>query len=289
MRAVLNIVASSVGSPPEAPAEAPDQSPVVGIEVEPAEVVLQPKESQQLRVTTINAAGAKHCATVETEFISNMGTIVEASPRGLLQAGEITGEAAILVRYGGHVTVCRVVVPRAAMNIARPPENNFIDKLVWDKLQKLGIPPSEAADDSAFMRRAFLDTIGTLPTAAEAKAFLADPSPDKREKLVVALLARAEYADYWAMKWSDILRADKIKVTPQGTVGLTRWLRKQFEQNRHYDEMAREIVTAQGPVQSESPAAFYKAVDQPAVASRAVESAIAWRADRMRSVPSSSQ
>lgn len=253
-----------------APADAPDQSPVVGIEVEPAEVVLQAKESQQLRVTAINAAGAKHCATVETEFISNMGTIVEASPRGLLQAGEFSGEAAILVRYGGHVAVCRVVVPRPALNIPRPPENNFVDKLLWDKLLKLGIPPSEGIGDSAFMRRVYLDTIGTLPTAADAKAFLSDSSADKRARLVDALLNRPEYADYWAMKWSDILRADKIKVTHQGTVGLTRWLRKQFEQNRPYDQMAREIVTAQGPVQSESPAAFYKAVGEPAVASRAI-------------------
>lgn len=253
-----------------APAEVPEQSPIVAIEVEPAEVILQPKESQQLRVTAINAAGQKHCATVETEFISNMGMIVEANSRGLLQAGELPGEAAILVRYGGHVTVCRVVVPRPAMQIARPPEHNFIDKLVWDKLLKLGIPPSDIIDDSAFMRRAYLDTIGTLPTAAEARAFLADSSPDKRARLVDALLNRPEYADYWAMKWSDILRADKIKITPQGTVGLTRWLHKQFEQNRPYDHMARDIVTAQGPVQSESPAAFYKSVGEPAVASRAI-------------------
>jgi hypothetical protein len=112
-----------------APAEAPDQSPVVGIEVEPAEVILQPKESQQLRVTATNAAGQKHCATVETEFISNMGMIVEATPRGLLQAGELPGEAAILVRYGGHVTVCRVVVPRPAMQIAR--HRNITSSTNW--------------------------------------------------------------------------------------------------------------------------------------------------------------
>ena len=91
------------------------------------------------------------------------------------------------------------------------------------------------------------------------------------------------------MKWSDILRADKIKVTHQGTVGLTRWLHKQFEQNRPFDEMAREILTAQGPVQSESPAAFFKAVDQPAMASRAVSQLLPRRADRVRPVPPPSQ
>lgn len=253
-----------------APSVAPDQKPIVAIEVEPSEAVLHPKETQQLRVTAIDSAGGRQCATIESEFISNMSTIVEASSRGLLESGEQTGEAAILVRYLGHVAVCRVVVPRAVQNITRPAENNFVDKFVWDKLLKLGIPPSETIDDGPFMRRAYLDTIGTLPTAAEARKFLTSSAPDKRSKLVDELLARPEYADYWAMKWSDILRADKSKITPQGTVGLTRWLRNQFLQNRPYDQMAREILIAQGPVQSESPAAFFKAVDQPEVASRSI-------------------
>jgi hypothetical protein len=254
------------GAPPTVESE----QPATAIEVEPAELVMQPGEQRQLRVTAIDLAGGRRCVTVETDLISNAGQIVEADARGLLQAGTIPGEAAILVRYAGHVTVCRVVVPRSGQQIARPPENNFIDKHVWDKLLKLGIEPSAPASDAAFMRRAYLDTIGTLPTAAEARDFLADQSTDKRSKLVNKLLERPEYADYWAMKWSDILRADKIKVTHQGTIGMTRWLRKEFATNRPFDEMAREIVTAQGPVQSESPAAFFKAADQPEVASRFV-------------------
>lgn len=253
-----------------APFDVPDDKPIVSIEVEPAEMVMLPRETRQLRVTATDSAGGKRCATVETEFISNAGPIIEANSRGLLQAGDIPGEAAVLVRYLGHVAVCRVVVPRAGQNITRPPENNFIDKLVWDKLIRLGIEPGVAIDDAGFLRRAYLDTIGTLPTAAEARKFLTDTAPDKRAKLVDGLLARPEYADFWAMKWGDILRADKIKVTHQGTVGLTRWLHKQFQNNRPYDEMAREILTAQGPVQSESPAAFFKAVDQPELASRSI-------------------
>jgi len=253
-----------------APYSVPDERPAVSIEVEPAELVMQTRERRQLRVTAIDAEGNRRCVTVETEFISNAGQIVEANSRGLLESGANPGEAAILIRYLGHVTVCRVVVPRAAQSIVRPAEHNFIDKLVWDKLVKLGIQPSPLASDAVFLRRVYLDTIGTLPTAAEARRFLTDPSPDKRSKLIDEILNRPEYADYWAMKWSDILRADKVKVTHQGTIGLTRWLRKQFAANRPFDEMAREIVTAQGPVQSESPAAFFRAADQPEVASRLV-------------------
>jgi hypothetical protein len=243
---------------------------IVGIEVEPAQVTIAANGSQQLRVIAIDDAGGKRCATVESDYISNAAHIADINPRGLLQASDVPGEAAILVRYLGHVAVCRVVLPRPGSTFARPAENNFIDKHVWDKLTRLGIPPSEPIDDATFMRRAFLDVIGTLPTAAEARAFISDASADKRAKLVDALLQRPEYAVYWAMKWSDLLRADTLKITPKGTVGLTRWLRNQFAVNRPYNEMVHEILTIQGPIQSESPAAFFKSLDTPEVTSRAV-------------------
>jgi hypothetical protein len=253
-----------------APRSVPGELPVLGIDVEPATIVMRPHEQRQLRVTAKGASGVRSDATVETDFLSNAPHVVEANSRGLLQAADIPGEAAILVRYLGHVAVCRVIVPRDGQSFSRPPESNFIDKLVWDKLERLGIEPGVPIDDAGFLRRAFFDVIGTLPTAAEARRFLADSAPDKRSKLVDDLLDRPEYADFWAMKWADLLRADKIKVTPQGTVGLTRWLRKQFSENRPYDEMVREILTAQGPVQSESPVAFFKALDQPELASRSI-------------------
>jgi hypothetical protein len=253
-----------------APFSIPNERHVVAIEVEPAQVVIAANGSQQLRVTAIDDAGTRRCATVEADYISNATHIADVNARGLLQASDVPGEAAILVRYLGHVAVCRVVLPRPGSTFARPPESNFIDKHVWDKLTRLGIPPSDVIDDATFLRRAFLDVIGTLPTAAEARAFLADTSADKRAKLVDALLQRPEYAEYWAMKWSDLLKADKLKITPQGTVGLTRWLRRQFASNRPYDEMVREILTIQGPVQSESPAAFFKSLDTPEVTSRSV-------------------
>ncbi|RLT01345.1 MAG: DUF1549 domain-containing protein [Planctomycetota bacterium] len=248
----------------------PVERQVVGIEVEPAQVVIAANGTQQLRVTAIDDAGGKRCATVEADYISNATHIADINTRGLLQASDVPGEAAILVRYLGHVAVCRAVMPRPGSTFARPAENNFIDKHVWDKLTRLGISPSEPIDDATFIRRTFLDVIGSLPTAAEARAFIADASANKRAKLVDALLQRPEYAEYWAMKWSDLLKADKLKITPQGTVGLTRWLRKQFTANRPYNEMVHEILTIQGPTQSESPASFFKTLDTPEVTSRAV-------------------
>lgn len=252
------------------PRESPSYSPVTGIEVDPPQLVLRPRESWQLRVTAIHADGTRRCATAEADFISNASQVVETSTAGRLQATDIPGDAAILVRYLGHVTACRVIVPRPGPAFARPAVNNFIDELAWNKHVQLGIEPSSLTDDGAFLRRAYLDVIGTLPTAAETRAFLADPSPNKREQLIDALLQRPEYADYWAMNWANLLRADKVKVTHQGTVGMVRWLRRQFTANRPYDEMVREILTIQGPVGGESPASFFKALDQPEVASRSV-------------------
>lgn len=253
-----------------APASVPDERQIVSIEVEPAELVMTPGSTQQLRVWAVDDKGQRRCATVESDYISNAPHIAEANLRGLLQASEIPGEAAVLVRYLGHVAVCRVALPRPSGIFTRPPETNFIDQHVWNKLTRLGIPPSDQIDDATFLRRTNLDVIGTLPTADETRKFLSDTASDKRVKLIDTLLQRPEYAEYWAMKWSDLLKADKLKITPQGTVGLTRWLRKQFAANRPYDEMAREILTAQGPVQGEGPAAFFKTLDAPEVTSRAV-------------------
>ena len=172
-----------------------------------------------------------------------------------MQARDVPGEAAILARYLGHLAICRVTIPRPGIKVTRPPEANFIDRLAWDKLERLGIPPSELCDDATFLRRTTLDVCGTLPTAAEARAFLADNSPDKRAKLVDALLARSEYADYSTLRFSDLLRVDRQKIQPEGAVAITRWLRRQFVENRPYDAIVRELLLVKGPTTAEGSAA----------------------------------
>ena len=248
--------------------QAAESSRIVSIEVEPKRQILFGGESQQLRVTAIDAAGRQHCVTMETEYESNAGTIAEVGERGLVQASHIPGEAAILVRHLGHVAVCRITLPRPDVKFTRPPETNFIDKLVWDKLQRLGIEPSGPASDADFMRRTFLDTTGTLPNADEVRAFLKETAADKRSKLIDNLLERSEYADYWTMHWLDLLRADQLKVTPQGTVAMQRWLRRQFAENVPYDRFARQLLTQQGSTLAEGPGAFYKAITKPYELSR---------------------
>lgn len=248
----------------------PEESAVVRIEVEPSERVLVPNDTQQVRVTAVDAAGRKYCVTNEAEFVSNTPNIAAVDTRGLIQATSIPGEAAILARYAGHVAICRITIPRSGIKFQRPSDNNFIDGLVWNKLERLGIEPSGLADDATFLRRVFLDTIGRLPTVAEAREFLASTAADKRAKLIDQLLQKPEYADYWTMRWSDLLRIDQATVTPEGAVAASRWLRKQFVENRPYDAWVRDILTVQGGALAEGPAPIYKALNEPEVLSRGI-------------------
>ncbi|HUG70105.1 MAG TPA: DUF1549 and DUF1553 domain-containing protein [Pirellulaceae bacterium] len=243
---------------------------IVAIEVEPLQQSLLAGDAQQLRVTSVDREGNRRCVTAEADYESNAASIAEVNQRGLVEASDIPGEAAILVRYLGHVAVSRITLPRPDVEFQRPSEHNFIDRLVWDKLQRLGIEPGELADDATFLRRVYLDTIGTLPTPLEVREFLADSTSAKRTRLIDQLLERDEYVDYWTTRWLDILRADQLQISPQGTVAMQRWLRRQFRENRSFDEFARELLTVQGSTTAEGPAAFYKILNKPDEASRAI-------------------
>ena len=245
-----------------------DAPAIVGIEVEPRERILAPHETQQLRVTAIDARGNRSCVTMEAQFDSNAPSIARPDARGLIEASDIPGQAAILVRYLDQVTSCRIVLPQTELVFESPAAATYIDTHAWRNLQRLGIPAAERADDATFLRRVYLDTIGTLPTAAEARAFLADPSTDKRARVIDRLLDRPEYADYWTMLWSDLLRVDRDAITPAGAVAFTRWLKKEFADNRPYDAFVRTILTARGSISDPGPAALYKALQTPEEMSR---------------------
>ncbi|MFO1003199.1 MAG: DUF1549 and DUF1553 domain-containing protein [Planctomycetaceae bacterium] len=244
--------------------------PIVAIRTEPADIVLSRQGTQQLRVVALCQSGAVRGITSEADFQSNNDVVAAVSREGLIQATNVPGEAAVLVRYMGHVAVSRVTLPGPEINFTRPASNSFVDDLVWDKLQKLQIQPSELANDAMFLRRAFLDTIGTLPTPAEVRSFIADTDPDKRRKLVDRLLERPEYSEYWAQRWADLLQADKDIITPQGTVAMTRWIHQQIQANTPWDRLVHNVLTAQGSTVGNSPAGFFQVQADPEKAARAV-------------------
>ena len=138
-----------------------------------------------------------------------------------------------------------------------------IDARVFDRLKRLDIQPANLSSDAVFLRRAFLDVIGTLPTAQEASQFLADPDPDKRAALIDRLLERDEFADYWAMKWSDLLRVKAefpINLWPNAAQAYHHWIRAAIRENKPYDRFVRELLTASGSNFREAPVNFYRAM-----------------------------
>jgi hypothetical protein len=232
---------------PRTPASAPT---LENITVEPGERILKAKSKQQLVVTAHYSDGSQRDVTDLTMFQSNESAIAAVDEEGLITAGPLPGEAAIMARFMEKFAVCNVLIPlpRPAPPdlYAKLPRNNFIDDLVWKKLEQLGIAPSEPCDDATFQRRAYLDVIGTLPTPEETRAYLADTSPDKEARLIDRLLQRPEYADFWANKWADLLRPNPYRVGIKAVFNLDGWLRDAFRKNLPYDQFVREIITAQG-------------------------------------------
>ena len=250
--------------------DAASENPVSEIRIEPAVVTLGVRGSQQLRVIAVTSGGSSRCVTAEADYQSNNDVVAAVNRDGLIEAATVAGEAAILVRYMGQVGVCRVTRPGPPGTFARPAENSFVDQLVWDKLERLRVAPAGPADDATFLRRVFLDTIGTLPTPAEARDFLADDSPGKRGLLIDRLLERPEYSVYWTQRWADLLQVDKDIVTPQGAFAMTRWVHRQLADNLPFDQFVRSILTAEGSTVSESPAGFFQVQSDPEKSARAV-------------------
>jgi hypothetical protein len=242
-----------------------DKDPsVTRIECFPQTCVVGRKAEQQVLVTAHYSDGTSRDVTHEAQYKSNEAGIATVDGNGLVRIDESTGETAIMARYMGHVNVCRVTIPLADVAPAAtlPPVRNYIDRLVQAKWRKLRLTPSPLADDATFLRRASLDTIGTLPTPAEVRAFLADTTPDKREKLVDRLLARNEYADFWALKWGDLLRNQRKgqREHQRGTYAFHAWIRNAFATNMPYDRFVRSIVAAQGTVDQHPPVIWYRTV-----------------------------
>jgi hypothetical protein len=240
-----------------------DSSTVVDLRVEPAERTLAMRRTQRLRVTALYSDGAEIDVTHLARFQSNNDVVCAVDAQGLCTAGEMPGDAVVMAGYLSFVKVFRALVPLEGTESTSPPAHNFVDELVDRKLRKLNLSASDVADDAEYLRRVYLDTIGTLPTATEARRFLEDQRPDKRARLVDDLFERPEFADYWALQWSDILRVDRRVLGHAGAYQYYRWIRESLAANKPFDQFARELIAAEGPL-SESPAGyFYKSVAEP--------------------------
>ncbi|MFN7921319.1 MAG: DUF1553 domain-containing protein [Bryobacteraceae bacterium] len=219
------------------------------LEVAPGYRVLARKgETMQLKVTAVYSDGTKDDVTALSIFSSNDDSVLKVSPTGLVNAEGATGDAALMVRYAGKfagpVYGATMLTSKKAVGAA---PLHPIDKLVYAKIRQLNIAPSTICTDEEFIRRAYIDIVGTLPGSADVRQFLASNAPDKRAILVDQLLEKPEYADVQTMLWADRLRSDQRFHRTGGVRSYYKWMREEFLLNRPLDKFARSLLTATGP------------------------------------------
>jgi hypothetical protein len=253
---------------------------VTKLHVFPKERVGQTGLIQQIRVEAEYSDGKRRDVTPLARFDSMDDGVLSVMRDGLVTTvGK--GQAAVMIRYEGQADISLFVVPYAEkVELASWQNNNVVDELAAAKFRELGIEPSPLADDATFIRRAFLDAIGTLPTPEETSAFLQSTDPAKRTKLIDRLLGLTGdpaqdtynewYAAHWSLKWSDLLRNSSRELGDQGMWALHNWIKDSFRANKPMDQFVRELITAKGSIYTIGPANFYRVNNGPPEITEAV-------------------
>jgi hypothetical protein len=226
-------------------------------------ILVQPVNEVQVRATATFADGRRidvsHLAVFEST-----NPKIEAQRDGTVRS-EQPGETTIVVRYlEQQATAQLAFIPqRPGFAWSKPAPFNFIDDLVHARLEKLRINPSALSGDTEFLRRAYLDLIGLLPTPDETRRFLADSRPDKRSLLIDVLLERPEFVDWWALKWSDVLRNEEKLLDRQGVKAFQGWIKKSIASNQPLNEFARDLIVSRGSTYKEPASNYYRALRDP--------------------------
>ncbi len=235
---------------------------VTGIKCVPETRTMTRKSQQQISVIATYSDGTTEDVTRMALFEPNEAEMAECSTTGLVSTLDLSGEVAIMARYQGQVSTFRATIPLGADTSKMPEAVNLVDAAVFGKLKQLGIPASDVCDDATFLRRVSLDITGGLPPEEEVRAFLADASSDKRDRLIDRLLDTTAYADHFANKWNFVLRNKKEGGDDApGTMLFHQWLWTKMYDNTPYDQFVREIVTASGDPQTNPAVVWYRDVD----------------------------
>jgi hypothetical protein len=249
------------GARPDPPVA--DALPVILL-VEPGEAILSlPAHAVVLRAWAVYANGSRQDVSRLAVFESTNPNI-EVTRLGLVDSRG-PGETTIVVRYLHlRATALLAFVPaRPDFRWSNPRSRNYVDELVFARLKKLRMNPSALCTDDEFLRRAYLDLLGLLPSPQETRQFLADARADKRARLVDALLERPEFAECWALRWSDLLRNEEKQLDRKGVAVFHDWIRKSFAQNRPLNQFARELLAGRGSTYTEPAANYYRALRDP--------------------------
>ena len=226
-----------------------DDPRIQRLEVLPAAAVLKPKDMLQVVVRAWYSDGHAEDVTRWAKFNSSEDLVATVDADGKVKVAGY-GEAAITVWYSNLVAANRIASPSAntldPKIFASAARHNFIDGFVLQKLESLRLPPSPLCSDAEFLRRAYLDAAGILPKPEERARFLADKSPDKRAKVIDALLERPEFVDYWAYKWSDMLLITKRRLPQASVWSFYQFVRQSVADSKPWDRFARDVLTASG-------------------------------------------
>ena len=258
------------------PGPKPDEPRIQRIEILPDHFLTQPGAGQQLSVLAHFSDGHTEDVTHWVKYTSANESVAQVDDAGRVKTVGF-GEGAITGWYLSRIAITTATapytnqVPRNSFTRAR--RRNFIDDLVLEKLRSLNLPPSPRSSDSEFIRRAFIDTIGVLPTEKEARDFLASKDSHKRDKLIESLLNRAEFVDYWSYKWSDLLLVESKKLRPPAMWSYYNWIRNNVAADTPWDKFARNVVTAQGSALENGAANFYVLHEDPRSAAETVSQA----------------
>jgi len=235
------------------------------IEVLPQEVALRPADQDRLTVIAHYSNGRKEDVTRWAKFSSSDESIALVDPQGSVQIVG-PGEGTIVAWFSSRIASSRIRVPfeiegNQTLSLASIQEKlgqaNPIDRHVAAQLAALGLWPSDRCSDEEFLRRSCLDATGSLPSPEQIEDFLADRSPDKRSRWIESLLSSPEYVDYWAYRWSDVLMLNSNLLRTDGVKAYYQWIRQSVEQNKAWDAMVREILTATGDSLENGATNFY--------------------------------
>ena len=243
-----------------APREVAGRSEVSSLRIKPEREVLGFGRRQPLRVVAAYSDGSEKDVTWLSVFHSNNTGLAEADEDGVVLTGNSVGQAAVMARFCGQVAIFQAAIPRPGEPVVFAEEKGFnaIDEFIDRNLRQMNLRPSGLADDAEFLRRVYLDVIGRRPTAAEARRYLEDSSEGKRARLVDGLLELPEFADFWALKWSDLLRVDRLALGVRNAYSYYSWIRDSVAANKPLDEFARELLLAEGPLSEQPAGYFYK-------------------------------
>jgi len=248
------------------PAPRPDERTLAAIELGPDRTRAAPGESVRLAVTARYGDGTSRDVTRWARFTATDEAVCTVDQDGAVHVvGH--GAGAVTAWFSSQIAVARVIAPFPydvpADVFTAAPRANVIDDLVLAQLADLRLAPSPPCDDATFLRRAFLDTIGRLPTPEEVRSFLTDDVVSKRQRLVDQLLARPEFDDYWAYKWSDMLLVTGAKLRPAAVQAYARWIRERVAENMPWDQFVRELLTASGSSLDNGATNFYAVHQDP--------------------------